>query len=51
MLLFLTTNMAAVMFRTMQQFENNLKIRGSAWKFSMPFWGGNCWPRVFVGLF
>ena len=40
MLLFLTTNMAAVMSRAMQQFENNLKIRGSAWKFGMGFLGG-----------
>ena len=40
MLLFLTTNMAAVMSRAMQQFENSLKIRGSAWKFGMGFLGG-----------
>ena len=40
MLLFVTTNMAAVMSRAMQQFENNLKIRGSAWKFGMGFLGG-----------
>ena len=32
--------MAAVMSRAMQQFENNLKIRASAWKFGMGFLGG-----------
>ena len=41
--------MAAVMSRAMQQFENNLKIRGSAWKFGMGFLGGELLALGFCG--